>query len=190
MKKLVVLGLCLCLLPCYATTALAEDAGSTNSAIISTTVPATQKLVVVDVNNSGVKAKIGGNEGTEFALERQSQPNLVFVLPQGYELARVRLNGVDITDKIVSGEYALPAVYEDMVLEVETKKLPVVPDSQSQPAKQAKTLSSHSKGDRARAQNRGNLPRTGVYIAQTGLIGFAAIGLAIFLSRKKSGKKS
>lgn len=190
MKKLVVLGLCLCLLPCYATTALAEDAGSTNSAIISTTVPATQKLVVVDVNNSGVRARIGGNEGTEFALERQSQPNLVFVLPQGYELARVRLNGVDITDKIVNGEYTLPAVYEDMVLEVETKELPVVPGSQSQPA----TTGSHarSRGGRAgaRAQSRGNLPRTGVYIAQTGLIGFAAIGLAIFLSRKKSGKKS
>ena len=45
-------------------------------------------------------------------------------------------------------------------------------------------------GGGARAQNRGNLPRTGVYIAETGLIGFAAIGLAIFLSRKKSGKKS
>ena len=188
MKKLVVLGLCLCLLPCYATTALAEDAGSTNSAIISTTVPATQKLVVVDVNNSGVRARIGGNEGTEFALERQSQPNLVFVLPQGYELARVRLNGVDITDKIVNGEYTLPAVYEDMVLEVETKEVPVVPGSQSQTAKP--TSHEQSRKARAHAQNRGNLPRTGVYIAETGLIGFAAIGLAIFLSRKKSGKKS
>lgn len=67
--------------------------------------------------------------GTEFEIERLSEPTLLIRPDDGYKVSKVTLNGEDITDKIIGGYYTLEPVFEEKMLVVET--VDVTTDSDS-----------------------------------------------------------
>ena len=124
MRRLAVLGLCLCLFPYCALTAFAEDTTSTappNDAVISVSVPSAHTLTVTAPD--GVTVTLDGVSGNNFNVERLSEPTLAVNIPDGQEIFKIVLNGEDITDKLANGRYKLPPVYENLALEVETRSV-------------------------------------------------------------------
>ena len=120
MKRLAVLGLCLCIFPYCAMTAFAEDtAPPNNNAVIEVSIPSEHMLTVTAPD--GVTVTLDGVSGNNFNVERLSEPTIAVNIPDGQEIVKVVLNGEDITDKLVNGQYKLPPVYENLALEVETK---------------------------------------------------------------------
>ena len=123
MRRLAVLGLCLCLFPYCALTAFAEDTTTStapqNDAVISVSVPSAHTLTVTAPD--GVTVTLDGVSGNNFNIDRLSEPTLAVSVPDGQEIVKIVLNGEDITDKLVNGQYKLPPVYENLALEVETK---------------------------------------------------------------------
>ena len=61
-----------------------------------------------------------GQSGTAFTVKRLSQPQLLVRPDSGRVLTRVLVNGADVTGSVQGGYYTLPAVYEDLTLQVET----------------------------------------------------------------------
>lgn len=134
MKKLTVL---LCTLALLCSFCLPVFADSTVK--ITTTVPGTHTITVEQAN--GVAVTCNGRSGTTFTVERLSQPQLRFSPDSGRVLSRVLVNGADITALMQDGCYTLPAVYEDLTLQVETTAVPAqttTPPTQS-PALPAST---------------------------------------------------
>lgn len=124
MRRLAVLGLCLCLFPYCALTAFAEDTTSTapqNDAVISVSVPSAHTLTVTAPEV--VTVTIDGVSGNKFSVERLSEPTLAVNIPDGQEIVKIVLNGEDVTDKFANGRYKLPPVYENLALEVETRSV-------------------------------------------------------------------
>ena len=124
MRRLAVLGLCLCLFPYCALTAFAEDTTSTapqNDAVISVSVPSAHTLTVTAPEV--VTVTLDGVSGNKFSVERLSEPTLAVNIPDGQEIVKIVLNGEDVTDKFANGRYKLPPVYENLALEVETRSV-------------------------------------------------------------------
>lgn len=103
--------LCSFCLPVFADT-------NDNTVKITTTVPSTHTLTVTQADGAAVICN--GQPGTTFTVERLSQPRLLVRPDSGRVLSRVTLNGADITALVQDGYYTLPAVYEDLTLQVET----------------------------------------------------------------------
>lgn len=58
--------------------------------------------------------------GTNFTVERLSEPRFLIRPENGWRVAKVTLNGEDVTAQLMSGYLTLPAVYEDKTIAVET----------------------------------------------------------------------
>ena len=117
MKKLTVL---LCALALLCGLCLPVFADSTVK--ITTTVPSTHTITVAQADGAAVTCN--GQSGTTFTVERLSQPQLLVRPDSGRVLTRVLVNGADVTASVQDGSYTLPAVYEDLTLQVETAAAP------------------------------------------------------------------
>ena len=117
MKKLTVL---LCALALLCGLCLPVFADSTVQ--ITTTVPSTHTITVAQADGAAVTCN--GQSGTTFTVERLSQPQLLVRPDSGRVLTRVLVNGADVTASVQDGSYTLPAVYEDLTLQVETAAAP------------------------------------------------------------------
>ena len=113
MKKLTALLLCILLLSVCSVVAYADNVG------IGTYVPDSHTVTVNVTGNATVT--LDGKTGSTFTVERLSEPTLLFTPAEGEEIAKIALNGEELTDRFVNGRYKLPPVYEDLTLEVETK---------------------------------------------------------------------
>ncbi len=121
MKRLAVLGMCLCLSAFCPLTAHAEE-----SAVISATVPDTHSLTVTA--NEDIKIEVGTTwiqNGDTVKVNRLSSPSIMLELTSEQNFSKAFLNGIDITDQIRVEKYGYIAsyyfepVYEDMTLEIE-----------------------------------------------------------------------
>ena len=113
MKRLTALLLCILLLSVCSAVAYADNVG------IGTDVPAAHTVTVNVTGNATVT--LDGKTGSTFTVGRLSEPTLLFTPAEGEEIAKIALNGEELTDRFVNGRYKLPPVYEDLTLEVETK---------------------------------------------------------------------
>lgn len=120
MRKITSLLLILLLLFSVNITAFAQEV------TIRTSVPDSHTLTV---NAEKAQVMYQGKAGTEFEIERLSEPTLLIRPDDGYKVSKVTLNGEDITDKIIGGYYTLEPVFEEKTLVVET--VAVTTDSDS-----------------------------------------------------------
>ena len=117
MKKLTVLLCALALLCGFCLPVFADS-----TVKITTTVPSTHTITVAQADGAAVTCN--GQPGTTFTVERLSQPQLLVRPDSGRVLTRVLVNGADVTASVQDGSYTLPAVYEDLTLQVETAAAP------------------------------------------------------------------
>ena len=127
MKNIAVFLLCLSMLSASAVVAHAEEAETNTApgeATIGTEVPDSHKIIITVEGN--VDFTVNGETGTEFEVERLSQPVIEIKAKDGEKITKVTINGEDITDQLVDGKYTLPPVYEDGEYEivVETEEVP------------------------------------------------------------------
>lgn len=128
MKKIAVFLLCLSMLSASAVTAYAEENDANTApgeATIGTEVPDSHKITVTVTGNANVT--LDSKSGTEFEVERLSEPVIKIKAKDGEKITKVTLNGEDITDQLVDGKLSLDPIYEDKALDiqVETEALPV-----------------------------------------------------------------
>lgn len=116
-KKLTVLLCALALLCSFCLPVFADS-----TVTITTTVPSTHTITVKQADGAAVTCN--GKSGTTFTVERLSQPQLLVRPDSGRVLTRVLVNGADVTASVQDGSYTLPAVYEDLTLQVETDAAP------------------------------------------------------------------
>lgn len=119
-KKLTVLLCALALLCSFCLPVFADNEKSTVT--ITTTVPSTHTITVKQADGAAVTCN--GKSGTTFTVERLSQPQLLVRPDSGRVVTRVLVNGADVTASVQDGSYTLPAVYEDLTLQVETDAAP------------------------------------------------------------------
>lgn len=119
-KKLTVLLCALALLCSFCLPVFADNNESTVT--ITATVPSTHTITVKQADGAAVTCN--GKSGTTFTVERLSQPQLLVRPDSGRVLTRVLVNGADVTAAVQDGSYTLPAVYEDLTLQVETAAAP------------------------------------------------------------------
>ena len=120
MKKLTVLLCALALLCGFCLPVFADN--NDNTVKITTTVPSTHTITVAQADGAAVTCN--GQSGTTFTVERLSQPQLLVRPDSGRVLTRVLVNGADVTASVQDGSYTLPAMYEDLTLQVETAAAP------------------------------------------------------------------
>lgn len=155
---------------------LDENTPSGN-ATITTVVPESHKITVTVTGNADVT--LDGKTGTEFELERLSEPTLTIKAKDGDKIVQVTLNGKDITDKLTDGKYKLPPVFENESLNIQVK-------TETLPAS-SKAESSSSKADSSsKATNTGSVANP-----NTGVVGGASIcsGLviaALIMTKRRS----
>ena len=137
MKKLAGLLCARALLCSFCLPVFADNNDSTTK--ITTTVPGTHTLTVTKADGAAVICN--GQPGTTFTVGRLSQPQLLFSPDSGRAISRVTVNGTDVTAHLQGGYYTLPAVYEDLTLQVETTAAPqtATPASTPAPAQSAAT---------------------------------------------------
>jgi hypothetical protein len=197
MKKLAAMLLCLSMLSAGALTAYAEEEPNTapGEATIGTVVPDSHKITITVTGNADVT--VNGKEGSEFEVERLSEPVIKIKAKDGEKITKVLLNGEDITDKLVDGKLTLDPIYEDKALDiqVETEALPVdssQPDSStpdSSAPDSSKPDSSSSKPDSTKpSDGSANNPVTGV-IGTVSVGGFAALAALTMLKRKNKDEE-
>lgn len=128
MKKIAAMMICFCLLFTGSVTAFAQTAAETGSgkATISATVPESH---IITVEASNAQVSLGRQNGERLTVERLYEPRLLIRPENGYRVAKVTLNGEDVTTAVIGGYYTLPPVYEDKTLIVETEALPPVTGS-------------------------------------------------------------
>lgn len=115
-KKLTGLLCALALLCSFCLPVFADN--NDNTVKITTTVPSTHTITVAQADGAAVFCN--GQPGTTFTVERLSQPQLLVRPDSGRVLTRLLVNGADVTGSVQGGYYTLPAVYEDLTLQVET----------------------------------------------------------------------
>ena len=131
MKKIAVFLLCLSMLSASAVTAYAEENDANTApgeATIGTVVPDSHKITVTVTGNADVT--LDGKSGTEFEVERLSEPVIEIKAKAGEKVTKVTLNGEDIVMK----SDGMPPIYEDGAYDVqaETEALPA--DDSTKPA--------------------------------------------------------
>ncbi len=197
MKKLAAMLLCLSMLSAGALTAYAEEEPNTapGEATIGTVVPDSHKITITVTGNADVT--VNGKEGSEFEVERLSEPIIKIKAKDGEKITKVLLNGEDITDKLVDGKLTLDPIYEDKALDfqVETEALPVdssEPDSStpdSSAPDSSKPDSSSSKPDSTKPSDGStNNPVTGV-IGTVSVGGLAALAALTMIKRKNKDEE-
>ena len=197
MKKLAAMLLCLSMLSAGALTAYAEEEPNTapGEATIGTVVPDSHKITITVTGNADVT--VNGKEGSEFEVERLSEPIIKIKAKDGEKITKVLLNGEDITDKLVDGKLTLDPIYEDKALDfqVETEALPVdssEPDSStpdSSAPDSSKPDSSSSKPDSTKPSDGStNSPVTGV-IGTVSVGGLAALAALTMIKRKNKDEE-
>lgn len=197
MKKIAVFLLCLSMLSASAVVASAEEEPNIapGEATIGTEVPDSHKITVTVTGNADVT--LDGKSGTEFEVERLSEPVIEIKAKDGEKITKVTLNGEDITDKLVDGKLTLDQIYEDKALDiqVETEALPVdssEPDSStpdSSAPDSSKPDSSSSKPDSTKPSDGStNSPVTGV-IGTVSVGGLAALAALTMLKRKNKDEE-
>ena len=118
MKKITALLLCFLLLCACSISVLADDVQ------VSTKVPSSHKLTA---SADGAKVFFEGFEGTEFTVERLSEPRILIRAESGKVINSVMINGEDVTEELHGGYLDLTPVYEDKVITVITEDEPTVP---------------------------------------------------------------
>lgn len=197
MKKLAAMLLCLSMLSAGALTAYAEEEPNTalGEATIGTVVPDSHNITITVTGNANVT--VNGKEGSEFDVERLSEPVIKITAKDGEKITKVLLNGEDITDKLVDGKLTLDPIYEDKALDiqVETEALPVdssEPDSStpdSSAPDSSKPDSSSSKPDSTKPSDGStNNPVTGV-IGTVSVGGLAALAALTMIKRKNKDEE-
>ena len=197
MKKLAAMLLCLSMLSAGALTAYAEEELdiSPGEATIGTEVPDSHNITITVTGNADVT--VNGKEGSEFEVERLSEPVIKIKAKDGEKITKVLLNGEDITDKLVDGKLTLDPIYEDKALDiqVETEALPVdssQPDSStpdSSAPDSSKPDSSSSKPDSTKPSDGStNNPVTGV-IGTVSVGGLAALAALTMIKRKNKDEE-
>ena len=207
MKKLAAMLLCLSMLSAGALTAYAEEEPNTalGEATIGTVVPDSHNITITVTGNANVT--VNGKEGSEFDVERLSEPVIKITAKDGEKITKVLLNGEDITDKLIDGKLTLDPIYEDKALDiqVETELLPVdssepdsstpdssTPDSStpdSSTPDNSKPDSSSSKPDSTKPSDGStNNPVTGV-IGTVSVGGLAALAALTMIKRKNKDEE-
>lgn len=196
MKKLAAMLLCLSMLSAGALTAYAEEPNiAPGEATIGTEVPDSHNITITVTGNADVT--VNGKEGSEFEVERLSEPVIKIKAKDGEKITKVLLNGEDITDKLVDGKLTLDPIYEDKALDiqVETELLPVdssEPDSStpdSSAPDSSKPDSSSSKPDSTKPSDGStNNPVTGV-IGTVSVGGLAALAALTMIKRKNKDEE-
>lgn len=191
MRKITAVLLCVFLLTMLSVTAFAaEPQTSSGQAVITTTVPDTHKVVIYVTGN--VTVTLDGEPGEKHIVGRLSQPVLEIKAKDRKIITRVLLNGDDITDMVKDGEYVLPPVYQDELLDiyVETKKA-----EQSDPSEPESSAPDTSKPESSVSDT--SKPTPGTDTAKTGdftptaalfVIGIISILTAALLYRNKKEK--
>ena len=209
MKKIAVFLLCLSMLSAGALTAYAQEEPNIapGEATIGTEVPDSHKLTVTVTGNADVT--VNDKEGSEFEVERLSQPVIEIKAKEGEKITKVLLNSEDITDKLVEGKLTLDPIYQDKALDiqVETEALPIdssqpdsstpdssTPDSSKQDSSSSKsdstkTDNSTSKSDNTKSsEGSTNNPVTGV-IGTVSVGGLAALAALTMIKRKNKDEE-
>lgn len=196
MKKLAAMLLCLSMLSAGALTAYAEEELdiSPGEATIGTEVPDSHNITITVTGNADVT--VNGKEGSEFEVERLSEPVIKIKAKDGEKITKVLLNGEDITDKLVDGKLTLDPIYEDKALDiqVETEALPVdssqpdrsTPDSSTPDS--SKPDSSSNPDSTKPSDGSANNPVTGV-IGTVSVGGLAALAALTMLKRKNKDEE-
>ena len=218
MKKIAVLLLCLSMLSAGALTAYAQEPDiAPGEATIGTEVPDSHKITITLTGNADVT--VNDKEGTEFDVERLSQPVIEIKAKEGEKLTKVLLNGEDITDKLVEGKLTLDPIYEDKSLDiqVETEALPVDPsqpdsstpdssapdsskqdssapdsskqDSSSSKSDSTKTDNSTSKSDSTKSSEGSTSNPVTGVIGTVSLGGLAALAALTLIKRKNKDEE-
>ena len=209
MKKIAVFLLCLSMLSASAVTAYAEENDANTApgeATIGTEVPDSHEIIITVKGN--VDFTLNGKTGTEFEVERLSEPVIEIKAKDGEKITKVTLNGEDITDQLVDGKYTLPPIYEDGEYEivVETEEVPAdssepdsstpdssetdssTPDSSESDSSSSKSdssssssssSSSQSSSSKSSSQGGGSSPSDAN--PATGIIGGATVGGGLIL---------
>ena len=183
MKKIAVFLLCLSMLSASAVTAYAEENDANTApgeATIGTEVPDSHEIIITVKGN--VDLTLNGKSGTEFEVERLSEPTLEIKAKDGEKITKVTLNGEDITDKLVDGKLTLDPIYEDKTfdIQVETEELPAdssEPDSSTPDSSKPDS----SQGDKTSPVN--DNPNTGVIGGVS--IGSGLVLAALVMARRK-----
>lgn len=207
MKKLAAMLLCLSMLSAGALTAYAEEELdiSPGEATIGTEVPDSHNITITVTGNADVT--VNGKEGSEFEVERLSEPVIKIKAKDGEKITKVLLNGEDITDKLVDGKLTLDPIYEDKALDiqVETEALPVdssqpdrstpdssTPDSStpdsSAPDSSKPDISSSKPDSTKPSDGSTNNPVTGV-IGTVSVGGLAALAALTMIKRKNKDEE-
>ncbi len=206
MKKLAAMLLCLSMLSAGALTSYAEEPNTApGETTIGTEVPGSHKITIKVTGNADVT--VGGKEGSEFDVERLSEPVIEIKAKDGEKITKVTLNGEDITDKLVDGKLTLDPIYEDKALDiqVETEALPVdssqpdrstpdssTPDSStpdsSAPDSSKPDISSSKPDSTKPSDGSTNNPVTGV-IGTVSVGGLAALAALTMIKRKNKDEE-
>ena len=207
MKKLAAFLLSLSMLSASAVMAFADDEAADvpaniapGEAVINTVVPNSHKLTITVIGNGEVTCN--GEPGTEFEVERLSEPVIEIKAKEGEKLVKAEINGEDITDKLVDGKLTLEPMHEDKVLEVrlETELLPVDSSTTDSSDTDSSTTDSSttdsSKADSSKTDSKtsstapGNTnPSTGGVIGTISVGGLAVLGALTLIKRKNKDKE-
>lgn len=157
MKKIAVFLLCFSMLAAGSLTAYADTPNTApGKATIGTIVPGTHHITLKVTGNADVT--LNGQTGTEFTVERLSQPELnILPNPRGLRIVKVTINGEDVTSALNSGRYTLAPVYEDKVLEI-------VVETDVNPANQS---GGSSTGGTSAGSSGGSVPSGGSSVTPT-----------------------
>ena len=199
--------LCLSMLSAGALTAYAEEEPNIalGEATIGTEVPDSHNITITVTGNANVT--VNGKEGSEFEVERLSEPVIEIKAKDGEKITKVTLNGEDITDKLVDGKLTLDPIYEDKALDiqVETEALPVdssqpdrstpdssTPDSStpdsSTPDSSNPDISSSKPDNTKPSDGSTNNPVTGV-IGTVSVGGLAVLAALTMIKRKNKDEE-
>lgn len=163
MKKTAAFLLCLSMLSAGAVTAYAEQADANTApgeATIATSVPDSHKITVTVTGNADVA--FDGKTGTEFEVERLSEPVLEIKAKDGEKLTKVTLNGEDITDKLADGRYTLSPVYENETLDIQVQTQALPADDPSGPDSSAPDSKANDSSQEDKTSPVNDNPVTGV----------------------------
>ena len=145
MKRIAVLGVCLCLFPYCAMTAFAEEqtSGQTQGANISVSIP--EQYTITVIAPEGAETALNDGATSTITVDRFGEFDLEIKLKEGYRLLQVLLNGEDITDQLVNMTYHGASAYENMLFQIITE--PIAPETTTSSTTESSTTTSTTSSD-------------------------------------------